>query len=145
MISSSGLWLPKAPSTIPGLAQGLRRYVLNKCEMNSGKSYFNYYGVPRNMWINIPSTQRTVWKRMMKTDTFCSPCALMGRRKHTRSAAISEKSGQWEVSSVVTETQPAKSGRPGLESWVYHLRAVCPCASYLISLGFSFYFWAWSL
>ena len=78
MISSSGLWLPKAPRTIPGLVQGLRRHVLNKCEMNSGKSYFNYYGVPRNMWINIPSTQRAVLRKMVKIDTFLQPMHING-------------------------------------------------------------------
>lgn len=52
--------------------------MLNKYEMNSGKSYFNYYGVPRNVWINIPSTQRTVLKRMMKIDTFLQTMCING-------------------------------------------------------------------
>ena len=49
--------------------------------MNSGKSYFNYYGMPRNMWLNIPSTQRTILKKMVKIDTFLQPMYINGEEE----------------------------------------------------------------
>lgn len=81
---------------------------------------------------------------MMKIDTFLQTMCINGGEETAGVLPFvrSVLCGEWEVSSVVTEAQPAKAGGPGLESWVHYLLAVCPCASFLISLGLSFYFWA---
>lgn len=54
--------------------------MLNKCGMNSGGSYLEYYGAPRNMQINILSMQITVSseKKMMNIEFLHDQCTLVG-------------------------------------------------------------------